>query len=118
MKLYVGNLPHSLSEQELQDLFTPFGEVKSANVIKDRFTGESRGFGFVEMLDREPAQTAISELDGKEVKGRKIKVSEAQPRPERTGGRSDNRSGGFGSSRGPGGDRGGFGSRGPRRMAW
>jgi cold-inducible RNA-binding protein len=120
MKLYVGNLPNSLTEQELQDLFLPFGEIKSVNVIKDKFTGEPRGFGFVEMLEKETAQNAISGLDGKEVKGRKIRVSEAMPRPERPAGR-DNRGGGFGGRSG-GGDRGGFGgsrgSSGPRRNSW
>ncbi len=118
MKLYVGNLPNSLTDQELQDVFTPFGEVKSVNIIKDKFTGESRGFGFVEMGDAEASQAAIAEVDGKEVKGRKLRVSEAQPRPDR--GPGGNGRGGFGGPRGPGGgDRGGFGgSRGPRRSAW
>lgn len=131
MKLYVGNLPNTITEQELQDVFTPFGEVKSVNIIKDKFTGEPRGFGFVEMAEKDTATAAITELDGKEIKGRKIRVSEAQPRPERNGGGSrggfgGNRgggSGGFGSSRGSGGfggDRGGFGGsdRGPRRNSW
>lgn len=118
MKLYVGNLPNSISEQELQDVFTPFGEVKSVNIIKDKDTGEPRGFGFVEIADTEAAQTAIAEVDGKEVKGRKLKVSEAQPRPER--GPGGNGRGGFGGGRGGfGGDRGGFGgSRPPRRNSW
>jgi RNA recognition motif-containing protein len=120
MKLYVGNLPNSLTEQELQELFLPYGEVKSVNVIKDRFTGEPRGFGFVEMLEKETAQNAIAALDGKEVKGRKIRVSEAQPRPERPAGR-DGRGGGFNGRGNGGGDRGGFGgnrSSGPRRSSW
>jgi cold-inducible RNA-binding protein len=114
MKLYVGNLPNSMTESELQELFTPFGEVKSVNIIKDKFSGESRGFGFVEMGDSEMAHAAIAQLEGKEVKGRKLKVSEAQPRPERP--RGGDR-GGFGGRGGNGGDRGGFGGSrgGPRR---
>jgi RNA recognition motif-containing protein len=131
MKLYIGNLPNVLTESELQEVFTPYGEVKSVNIIKDKFTGEPRGFGFVEMEEKEAAQKAITELDGKEIKGRKIRVSEAQPRPERTGGSGSrggfggNRGGGFGGNRGGGsggfgGDRGGFGGsdRGPRRNSW
>ncbi len=130
MKLYVGNLPNSLTEVELQEVFAPFGEVKSVNIIKDKFSGEPRGFGFVEMAEKDAATAAITELDGKEVKGRKIRVSEAQPRPERTGGRTGgfggprNGGGGFGGPRngggGFGGDRGGFGGsdRGPRRNSW
>lgn len=133
MKLYVGNLPNTITEAELQEVFTPFGEIKSVNIIKDKFTGEPRGFGFVEMVEKDAATAAITELDGKEIKGRKIRVSEAQPRPERTGGgrggfggnRSGGGSGGFGGSRGGdrggfGGDRGGFGGsdRGPRRNSW
>ena len=112
MKLYIGNLPNSLTEQELHEVFAPFGEIKSVNIIKDKFTGESRGFGFVEMMTKEAAEQAIAELHGKDVKGRMIKVSEAQPRPERTGGNGGGR-GGFGSRSG-GSDRGGFGG-GPRR---
>lgn len=111
MKLYVGNLPNALTEQELHEVFAPFGEIKSVNIIKDKFTGESRGFGFVEMATKEAAEQAIADLQGKEVKGRMLKVSEAQPRPERTGGNGGR--GGFGGPRG-GGDRGGFGG-GPRR---
>jgi RNA recognition motif-containing protein len=132
MKLYVGNLPNSLTEIELQEIFTPYGEVKSVNIIKDKFTGEPRGFGFVEMADKDAGTAAITELEGKEVKGRKIRVSEAQPRPERTGGSrggfgGSRGGGGFGGSRGGGnggggfgGDRGGFGGsdRGPRRNSW
>lgn len=107
MKLYIGNLPNSITEQELQDLFTPFGTILSINVIKDKFTGLPRGFAFIEMESGEAAQAAIAQLDGKEVKGRKMKVSEAQPRPERpAGSRYDNRSGnGYGSSNRPGGSR-------------
>ena len=116
MKIYVGNLAPSVTDQELQDLFTPFGEVRSASIIKDRFSGASRGFGFVEMDDKEAADNALAELSGKELGGQRIRVSEAQPRPE--GGR-----GGFGGGSG-GGSRGGFGGnsgggdRGPRRNSW
>jgi cold-inducible RNA-binding protein len=118
MKLYVGNLPHSLTEQELQEVFSPYGEVTSVTIIKDKFTGEPRGFGFVEIAEAAGAQEAIEKVNDKEVKGRRLRVSEAQPRPER--GRSDSRGGGRGN--GGGMDRGGFGGSrggaGPRRSSW
>lgn len=106
MKLYIGNLSNNVTEQDLQNLFSEFGQVTSATIIKDKFTGQSRGFGFVEM-DSEGANKAIENLDNKDVQGQSIKVSEARPRPDRPGGR-----GGFG-----GGSRGRFGggdSRGGR----
>lgn len=86
MKLYVGNIAHAMTEQELHDLFATFGEVKSANIIKDKITGQSRGFGFVEMEDQAAAEAAIAELDNKEVQTRKIKVSPAHPPRPREGG--------------------------------
>lgn len=82
-KLYVGNLPYQTSESELQDLFTPFGTVKSAKVIVDRDTGKSKGFGFVEMSSENEAQDAIKNLDGKENNGRSIRVNIAQERERR-----------------------------------
>ena len=82
-KLYVGNLPYQTSESELQDLFTPFGTVKSAKVIVDRDTGKSKGFGFVEMGSENEAQDAIKNLDGKENNGRNIRVNIAQERERR-----------------------------------
>jgi RNA recognition motif-containing protein len=96
MKLYVGNLPWSTGEAELEEMFAGIGEVRSANVITDRDTGRSRGFGFVEMSD-DDAKRAIEELNGNEVDGRAIKVNEAEEK------RRDSRGG---DSRGGGGDRG------------
>ena len=95
MKLYVGNLPWSTGEAELEELFGGIGEVRSANVITDRDTGRSRGFGFVEMSD-DDAKRAIEELNGNEVDGRNIRVNEAEEK------RRDSRGGGGGG----GGDRG------------
>ena len=114
MKIYVGNLARNVSEQELQDLFATYGEVKSANIIKDKFSGESRGFGFVELGEGAEAENAIAELSGRELQGQRIRVSEAHPRNDRP------RTGGFGGNRNGGGSRGGFGgqSRGPRRNSW
>lgn len=82
-KLYVGNLSFNTSTQDLQDLFAQSGTVESANIIEDRDTGRSRGFGFVEMSSQSEAETAITELNGKEVDGRSLNVNEARPREER-----------------------------------
>jgi RNA recognition motif-containing protein len=101
-KLYVGNLSFDTSDQDLEDAFGEFGTVESTNIITDRDTGRSRGFGFVEMSSAEEAQTAISELDGKELDGRNLKVNEAKPRENRGGG-------GGGRGRGGGGGGGGYG---------
>ncbi|MFC1858801.1 RNA recognition motif domain-containing protein [Thermodesulfobacteriota bacterium] len=81
--IYVGNLSYTVSESELKDLFAPYGGVESAKIISDRYTGNSRGFGFVEMSDRTEGEQAISELSDKDIYGRKIKVSEARPKRER-----------------------------------
>ena len=97
VKLYVGNLPFSVSDQDLDQLFSQTGPVESANVITDRDTGRSRGFGFVEMESREGAEAAISQLNGYEMDGRAIVVNEARPREDRGGGR-----GGFGGGGGGG----------------
>ncbi|MFC1573136.1 RNA recognition motif domain-containing protein [Candidatus Eisenbacteria bacterium] len=85
-KLYVGNLPFEVTEDDLHELFTAHGAVTSANVITDRETGRARGFGFVEMEQADDAQKAIQSLDGQEFKGRNLKVNLAKPREERTGG--------------------------------
>ena len=85
-KLYVGNLSFNTNEQDLQDVFAEVGTVESTNIIEDRDTGRSRGFGFVEMSSAEEAQKAIEELDGKEVDGRQLKVNEAKPRENRASG--------------------------------
>lgn len=85
MKLYVGNLSWNTSSQDLEQVFGEIGTVESTNVIEDRDTGRSRGFGFVEMSSQEEGQKAISELDGREVDGRELKVNEAKPRENRGG---------------------------------
>ncbi|MGD9590070.1 MAG: RNA recognition motif domain-containing protein [Pyrinomonadaceae bacterium] len=84
-KLYVGNLSFNTSAQDLEATFGEFGSVTSANVIEDRETGRSRGFGFVEMSTSEEAKSAIASLDGKEVDGRNLKVNEAKAREDRGG---------------------------------
>jgi RNA recognition motif-containing protein len=100
-KLFVGNLPHEITNDELQKLFEEFGTVDSANVIMDRATGRSKGFGFVEMSSEEEAEKATEAMNGKEVGGRALTVNEARPPKERNGGfRNNNRSrGGFGGDR-------------------
>jgi RNA recognition motif-containing protein len=116
VRLYVGNLPFSVSEQDLEDMFGQIGVVESANIVTDRDTGRSRGFAFVEMDSREAADAAIAALNGREIEGRALTVNEARPKENR-GGR-----GGFGGGRGFGGggrgggggfnrDRGGRGNR-------
>lgn len=82
MKLYVGNLPYSTTGEELQSAFGSFGEVVSANVVQDRDSGRSRGFGFVEMPNAEEANSAIEAMNGKDFNGRNLVVNEARPRPE------------------------------------
>jgi len=94
MDIYVGNLSYSTSSEDLRELFSAYGEVTSANVISDRDSGRSKGFGFVEMANAEEARTAISKLNGAEVSGRNITVNEARPREERAP-----RRGGFGGGR-------------------
>lgn len=83
MRLYVGNLSYDATNASLEELFAPFGSVRSAQVIQDRDTGRSKGFGFVEMADDNAARTAISELNEKDFGGRPITVNEAKPREER-----------------------------------
>jgi cold-inducible RNA-binding protein len=85
-KLYVGNLSYETADSDLQNLFVPHGTVQSAQVIMDRDTGRSKGFGFVEMDSNDQAQSAINALNGKEVNGRALTVNEARPREERSGG--------------------------------
>jgi RNA recognition motif-containing protein len=86
MNIYVGNLAFGITDEELRELFATHGDVTSANVIKDRFTGESRGFGFVEMPSREDAMAAIAALNGTDLKGRDITVNEAKPKGPKGGG--------------------------------
>jgi RNA recognition motif-containing protein len=103
MNIYVGNLSHDVSTEELRQAFEAYGEVSSANIIKDKYSGQSRGFGFVEMPDKAEAQTAIENLNGKDLRGREMNVNEARPRADR------------GGPRGQGGNRGRSGFGGGRR---
>jgi RNA recognition motif-containing protein len=109
-KLYVGNLPYSVGDQDLQDAFASFGEIVSVRVVTDRETGRSKGFGFVEMANDNDANTAIEKLNGSSLAGRAIQVSEARPQVRDGGGDRGPRRGGFGGPRGGGGG----GNRGPR----
>ena len=84
-KLYVGGLPYAVTEDKLQEIFSAHGSVESARVITDRFTGRSRGFGFVEMSSEEEAQTAIDSLNGSDIEGRSLTVNEARPQENRGG---------------------------------
>ncbi len=105
-KLYIGNLSYEVSSSDLEALLSPHGTVQSAEVIMDRSTGQSKGFGFVEMDSDAEAQAAISALDGQDHGGRALKVNEAKPRAPRTGG-----GGGYGGGRGGYGGGGGGGGR-------
>lgn len=117
MNIYVGNLSWSMSDDDLSNLFTQFGSVSSAKILKDKVSGRSKGFGFVEMENDEEANNAIANLNETEVQGRKIIVNQSQPRPAGEGGGGGGykkRSGGFGGgNRGRGGygggNRGGYG---------
>jgi cold-inducible RNA-binding protein len=102
-KLYVGNLPYSIGEGELQDLFAQAGKVESVKVMRDMATGRARGFGFVEMATDEEAQRAITQFNEHEMGGRALTVNEARPKPEYSG----SGGGGFGGGRGRGGGGGG-----------
>jgi len=118
-KLYVGNLAFQTTSQDLQQLFAQAGTVESASVIEDRDTGQSKGFAFVEMSSEEEAAAAIEQFNGKEVAGRALKVNEARPRENRSGGGGGrgfggNRSGGYGGNRGGGGFGRGGGNSGRR----
>jgi RNA recognition motif-containing protein len=86
LNLYVGNLPFSAADDEIRQLFEQYGQVESVNLISDRETGRPRGFGFVEMAEREGGERAIEELDGKDFGGRQLTVNEARPRAPRGGG--------------------------------
>jgi len=103
MNIYVGNLAHSTTEEELKKAFEAFGKVDTVNIIKDKFSGQPRGFGFVEMPDKNEGQAAITGLNGKDLGGRAITVNEARPKAEGGGNR-----GGGNFRRGGGGGGGGF----------
>ncbi len=101
MNIFVGNLDFKLTNDDLQDAFQPYGEVESARIINDRDTDHPKGFGFVEMPNKEEALKAIEALDGSELSGRKIAVNESRPKPKRDNGHGGGRGG---DGRGSGGD--------------
>lgn len=105
-KLFVGGLTYAKTNQDLQAMFEAFGTVQSAQIIMDKYTNQSKGFGFVEMANDDEAQAAIKALDGSEVEGRRLGVSVARPREERPQG-----GGGFNRDRNSSGNRGGGGNR-------
>ena len=107
VNIYVGNLSHETNEDSLREAFEAFGQVESVNIIKDRFSGESRGFGFVEMPSKQEAEKAIEEMNGKDLNGRAVSVNEARPK-------NDSRGGGGGRGGYGGGGRGGRGGGGGR----
>lgn len=113
MNIYVGNLSFDTTEEQLRQAFEGFGEVSTVNIITDKYSGESRGFGFVEMASKEAAMAAIAGLNGQELNGRTLNINEARPRTERSGG-----GGGGGRSGGGGGGRGGRGGGGGRDRGW
>ena len=100
MNIYVGNLPHKATEDEIRKAFEEFGQVTEVRLIMDKFSGESKGFGFVEMPSKAEAEKAIEAMNGKEFMGRVLNVNEARPKTDRGGG---GRRGGFGGGRGGGG---------------
>lgn len=117
MNIYVGNLSWGLKDQDLANLFAPFGEVASAKIVMDKFTQRSKGFGFVEMPNDEQAQAAIAQLNGSEIEGRNLVVNESRPKEEGGGGGFKKRSfggggGGYKKGGGGGGYRGGNGGGG------
>ena len=103
MNIYVGNLASDVTDDELRQAFEEHGEVSSATVLKDRYTGDSRGFGFVEMQSKAEAIEAIKQVDGKEIKGKRLIVNEARPKQDRRGGKRRGGSGGGSRGRGHGG---------------
>lgn len=117
MNLFIGNLSQGVSEDDLRAEFQSFGEIKSLQIIKDKFSGQSKGFGFVEMPKKEEAEAAMKALNGKQLAGKSIVVNEARPREERGSGGGGGRRGGRGGfGGGGGGRRGGGGGGGNRRF--
>jgi RNA recognition motif-containing protein len=112
MNIFVGNLSRDVTEEDLRSAFAAYGSVDRVNILKDKFTGEPRGFGFVEMPSKAEAEAAINGLNRKDLKGRALTVNEARPKTERAGGGGGGGRG-FGGG-GGGGGRGGFGGRGGR----
>lgn len=112
MNIYVGNLSHEVTDEDLRLAFEPFGQVESATIIKDKHSGQSKGFGFVEMASKAEGQSAIDGLNGTELNGKTLNVNEARPRTERRGsggGYGRGRGGRSGGRGGQGGGRGGYG---------
>lgn len=112
MNIYVGNLSWGLKDQDLADLFAPYGEVASAKIVMDKFTNRSKGFGFVDMPNDEQAQAAIAQLNGSEVDGRNLVVNESRPKEGGEGGFKKKSFGGGGGFKKGGGGYGGGGNRG------
>lgn len=111
MNIFVGNLSRDVTEEDLREAFSAFGQVSKVTILKDKFSGEPRGFGFVEMPAKAEAQAAINGMNQKDLKGRALNVNEARPKTERPGGGGGGGRGGFGN-RGGGGGGGGWGNRG------
>jgi len=111
MKIYVGNLSYEVTEEDLRLALEQFGQVESATIIKDKHSGQSKGFGFVEMASKAEGQAAIDGLNGKELKGRALNVNEARPRTESSGGRGGYGGGRGGQERGRGGQERGRGGQ-------
>jgi RNA recognition motif-containing protein len=107
MKLYVGNLSYEVADADLRDAFSAHGQVTSAEVVKDKYSGQSKGFGFVEMPSQQEANAAMQALNGTDLKGRSINVNEARPRTGDGGRGGERRGGGGGGRSGGGGGRGG-----------
>ncbi len=112
MNIYVGNLSSQTTEDDLRGAFEALGQVESANIIKDRFSGESRGFGFVEMPGKDESQKAIEEMNGTDLNGSALNVNEARPKTDRGGRGGGGGRGGYGGGRGGGGYGGGRGGGG------
>ncbi len=112
MNIYVGNLAYNATDEELRAAFEAFGQVTSVKIVRDRDSGRSRGFAFVEMEDGEGAQNAVAQMNGKDLKGRNLVVNEARPREEGNRGGGGGRGGYGGGGGGGGGGRGGYGGGG------
>jgi len=102
MNIYIGNLSYEVTEEDLKEAFEAFGQVETVNIIKDKYSGQSKGFGFVEMSAKAEADSAIEGLNDTELKGRTLKVNEARPRTESRGGRGGYGGGGRGGGQGGG----------------
>jgi RNA recognition motif-containing protein len=124
MKLFVGNLSRRVTQEALQQLFETFGQVESVDIIRDKFSGEAKGFGFIEMPSKDEAQAAMNGLNGRDLDGKSLTVNEARPRtsgPRTGGGGGERRFGGGGERRSFGGGGGGErrgGDRGGNRRSW